>query len=110
MTLASVLVGTRFKYFDRLTSGGSVRLPSRRRQCGERDSLAHLRKHMGETAVPTMPGGLIAFLRQLAIKRDATNPHVSAPYLPILATEIKLDNETLDGGSGMDRLAFDGDL
>ena len=81
VSLASFLVGARFKYFDKLSMGGSMRLPTKCRQCGERDSQAHALGYIGETPPPTAPEDLIEFLWKLAVTAGAVNPHASAPYL-----------------------------
>ena len=111
MTLASVLTGTRFKYYDTLMEGGRARSPTVCRICGERDSPAHLMMHMGEKQLPDTPEEKVEFLTKLAITANAINPHISTPYAIEVATEIELSGmETeLDEAQSVDSLSFDMD-
>ena len=112
VTLASVLAGTRFKYYDTLMGGGgSVRLPTVCRMCGRKDSPEHLISHMsgGAEGVPNVPEEIIEFLTKLAITANAINPQISTPYAMEVAEEIELSG----GESGRsesqseDTLSFD---
>ena len=111
MTLASVLTGTRFKYYDTLMGGGSVRAPTVSRICGERDSPAHLLAHMGEKQLPVTPEKKVEFLTKLAITANTINPHISTPYAIEVATEIELSGveSELEGTQSIDSLSFDVD-
>ena len=109
VTLASILVGTRFKHYDKLISGGSVRLPTQCRLCEEPDSPAHILKHMGISKVPSIPEEIIEFLGAMAEKADAINPHIPKPYPLNLTQDMELDMGTDNEEESIDKLSFDGD-
>ena len=106
VTPASILVGTRFKFFDTSMVGKSVRLPTVCRLCGEKDTPAHLLKHAGIN-----PGDTVAFLVKIAAATDVINPHISQPYLRDVAEEIELDEDGSEARSqaSIDSLSFDAD-
>ena len=113
VTLASILTGTRFKYFDTLIGGGSTRLPTTCRLCGDRDTPAHLLKHAKVDQPPTMPEELIQFLVTLAQTADVINPHISTPYVLEPSGELELDLEIgpdEEASDTMESLSFEGDM
>ena len=116
VTLASILTGTRFKYFDTLIGGGSNRLQTQCRQCGECDSPAHLLKHLNIDGLPTDPAELAHFLIAIAQSADAINPHLSTPWVPEPSGELELEmdlsprEEHDEEHDEMDSLSFEGDI
>ena len=112
VTLASILTGTRFKYYDTLMGGGSTRLPTVCQLCGKRDSPAHILHHAGVTELPSCPDEQVTFLALLAKTAEVINPHISAPLVTDVATEIELELFQDDGASltSADTLSFDRDV
>ena len=80
VALASILTGTRFKFYDTLIGGGNIRVPTVCSVCGGCDSPAHLIMHAGNPPIPSTPEEAVAFLVQLATTANTINPHISAPY------------------------------
>ena len=108
VTLASILVGTRFKCFEKRMMGGSIRLPTECRWCGERDSPAHILEHIGVTSVPTMPEELIEFLAKVAREADVVNPHISKPHYLQTSMDLELMPLQTDSEASSDgELSFD---
>ena len=110
VTLPSILVGTRFKFFDTTTDGKSVRLPTVCRLCGERDSLMHLLGHTElDPKPPTCPEGLIRYLVTMAQSVDVINPHLSFPSVPETSMELELDagTDSDEESAGVESLSFE---
>ena len=93
VTLASILTGTRFKFFDQMLGGGSIRMPTVCKQCGERDSPAHIMAHAGIDHPPGTIEEVIPFLVQMAITANAINPHISTPFVEPTAVELDLEGD-----------------
>ena len=112
VTLASILVGTRFKYFDTLMGGGSTRLPTQCRLCGERDSPAHIMQHAEVSELPTSPEELVQFLVALAQSAEVLNPHLSTPCVPETSRELELEMESssCEEQDEINSLSFEGDI
>ena len=112
MALASVLTGTRFKYYDTLKGGGKVRLPAECRICERRDSPAHLPFHMGGKSPPVNPEELIASLVRQPEVANTLNPHVSTPFAVEVEKEIELTGgeSVVSETSNIDSLSFNEDL
>ena len=107
VTLASILVGTRFKSFDKLIGGGSTRLPTVCKICGARDSPAHLTEHAGLKPPKPDPIEIVEFLVQLAKTADTYNPHVSIPLQQEVSGDFELQIEGEDDSSSIESLSFE---
>ena len=111
VTLASILVGTRFKFFDTLIGGGNARVHTQCRQCGERDSPEHLLMHAKIEGPPVNPDELVQFLVAVAQSADVLNPHLSTPWVPEPSAELDLemDSSSNNEQSDIDSPSFEED-
>ena len=108
VTLASILTGTRFKFFDKLMGGGNIRMPTVCCLCGQRDSPAHIMAHAGISSPPDTLEDVIPFLVQMAITANTVNPHISVPYVEPMAIELELEEmEDSEEESDLASLSFD---
>ena len=113
VTLASVLTGTRFKFFDTMLGGGSARLPTVCKLCGERDSPAHILSHAKIDGPPIIPEEKVQFLVTIAQVAEVINPHLSTPWYQEHSKEIELELDPDSGDSDeeeLNSLSFEGDL
>ena len=110
VTLASILTGTRFKYFPgRGEEEGGGLLQTLCPHCGEVDSIPHLISHFGKPVPPNSPEELVGYLAGLAQTGSTVNPHIPTPSRPLMATEIDLDMEEgcSEADSDLQELLFD---
>ena len=107
VTLASILAGARFKYYDEAIAGNSLRLPTECQTCKARGSPGHIMSHMGVMETPTQPEEIIEFLGRAATTAETANPHISTPYLAGLADDFELDLHASSEESEFDELPID---
>ena len=107
VTLASILTGTRFRFYDATMGGTNTCFPTVCRQCGERDTPAHLPKHAKISQVPGKPEGKVEFLAQLAISSYVINPRISVPLRPFPSNELDLDLDEVCSEDCSESLSFD---
>ena len=112
VTLASILVGARFKLFDALIGGGYARLLTQCRLCGECGSPAHPLTRAKVDGPPVNPEELVQFLVTVAQSTDVLNPQLSTPWMPEPSAELDLEMELSLSGEqdDNDSLSFGGDI
>ena len=93
VALASVITATRFKFYDKLVTGATVRVPTQCRICGQMDGPEHLLTHVKGEMPVGCPEDLVAFLVNLAEVARARNPQTPTPYPLEVSAEIELDLE-----------------
>ena len=107
VTLASILTGTRFKFYDALLGGGSARLPTVCKICGEQDTPGHIMRHADIPNLPHTPEEIVNFLVKIAETAVVVNPHISTPLVEDPAVELELPLFDTASESSMDSLSFE---
>ena len=107
VTLASILTGAGFKYYDALLGGGSVRPPTVCKICGEQDTPEHIMRHADVPNPPHSPDDMVNFLVQIADTAVVVNPHISAPLVEDPAAELELPHDETASESSIDSLSFE---